>query len=150
MRAIRPHDTKPELIVRRVLREIGFPGYRLHPRNYPGKPDIAFIGRKKAIFVNGCFWHRHNCRLGQRLPKSNLSYWLPKLDRNVARDKEAFEQLMALGWDVLVLWECEVKNHEALRQALTDFLRPPRISGNKDSATALNAPYDAPTSRPRP
>lgn len=125
MRTIRSNDTKPELIVRKNLRELGFRGYRLHPKKYPGKPDIAFIGRKKAIFVNGCFWHRHDCKRGRRTPKSNLSYWLPKLERNVERDKAALEQLEAAKWDVLILWECKIKDHETLRQVLMDFLGSP-------------------------
>lgn len=128
MRTIRQHDTKPELVVRRALRELGFLGYRLHPKKYPGSPDIAFIGQKKAIFVNGCFWHRHYCKLGQRTPKSNLDYWLPKLEKNVQRDRLAIEKLTSSGWEVLVLWECEVKKHEVLRQVLTDFLRPQRLA----------------------
>lgn len=129
MRAIQPHDTKPELVVRRTLRQLGYPGYRLHPKGYPGRPDIAFIGRKKAIFVHGCFWHRHDCRLGRRLPKSNLSYWLPKLERNMERDKDAIARLAAARWEVLVIWECETKNHQATRQALLDFLGPPHLAG---------------------
>lgn len=125
MRAIQPHGTKPELVVRRALRQLGYPGYRLHPKGYPGRPDIAFIGRKKAIFVHGCFWHRHDCRLGIRLPKSNLSYWLPKLERNMERDKAALARLAAAGWDVLVIWECETKDAEALARTLTGFLGTP-------------------------
>jgi DNA mismatch endonuclease (patch repair protein) len=107
MRAIRSRDTKPELIVRRALREMGLTGYRLHRKDLPGSPDIAFIGRKKAIFVHGCFWHGHDCREGVRRPKSRREYWLPKIAGNQARDLRRWQALTAAGWDVLVLWECE-------------------------------------------
>jgi DNA mismatch endonuclease (patch repair protein) len=83
--AIRAKDKKPELVVRRALRQAGFTGYRLHRRDLPGKPDIAFIGRKKAILVLGCFWHGHNCRKGLRRPRARQEYWLPKISGNQAR-----------------------------------------------------------------
>ena len=106
-------DTKPELRVRRMLREAGYPGYRLHWRiddkdgRYVCRPDIAYPGRRLAIFVHGCFWHRcPTCNLG--LPKANVDYWREKFDRNVKRDKKKERKLMDLGWSVQTLWECEL------------------------------------------
>ena len=105
-------DTKPELQVRRMLREAGYPGYRLHWRiddsdgRYVCRPDITYPGRKLAIFVHGCFWHRcPKCDLD--LPKSNTDYWSQKFERNVERDKRKEEILIALGWRVQTIWECE-------------------------------------------
>ena len=118
MRAIRSKDTKPELAVRKELREIGLTGYRLHRKDLPGRPDVAFIGRKKAIFVHGCFWHGHDCPEGLRRPRSNRNYWLPKIAGNQARDECHREALIAKGWDVLVLWDCET-----LRMDLQERLR---------------------------
>src|SRR3954454_22828000 len=99
MRAIRSRDTKPELIVRRILRGIGFPGYRLHRKALPGKPDITFLGRKKAVFVHGCFWHGHTCSEGTRRPRSRQDYWLPKIAGNKIRDDRRKAELVARGWD---------------------------------------------------
>ncbi|MCL2888961.1 MAG: very short patch repair endonuclease [Eggerthellaceae bacterium] len=102
-------DTKPELRVRKILREAGFPGYRLQWKKAPGRPDIAYPGRKIAIFVNGCFWHR--CpKCGLSIPKTNPEYWAEKFRRNVERDNERAGQLEAQGWKVLVVWECELKD----------------------------------------
>ena len=109
MRAIRSKDTEPELRVRRALRKVGYPGYRLHRKDLPGKPDIVFIARKKAILVHGCFWHGHDCHEGIRRPRSRGGYWLPKISGNQARDARHRDSLIKAGWDVLVIWECEVK-----------------------------------------
>lgn len=128
MRRIRSKDTAPEMAVRHLAHGLGY-RYRLHRKDIPGKPDLVFPGRRKVIFIHGCFWHQHpGCREG-RPPKSNAAYWLPKLERNIERDKAALAQLAAAGWDVLVIWECETKNHEAMRQALLDFLGPPHLAG---------------------
>lgn len=108
MRAIRSKDSKPELVVRRLLRRLGLSGYRLHRKNLPGRPDIAFIGRRKAIFVHGCFWHGHDCAEGIRRPRSRQHYWLPKISGNQRRDAKHTHALTDSGWDVLVVWECEV------------------------------------------
>jgi len=121
MRAIRSQDTRPELVVRQVLRKIGFVGYRLHRKDLPGKPDIAFVGRKKAIFVHGCFWHGHDCKEGTRRPRSRLAYWLPKIAGNKARDAKHANELIARGWDVLIIWDCEVQG-AGLCQRLEEFL----------------------------
>lgn len=118
MRAIRSKDTKPELLVRRVVRSLGY-GYRLHRRDLPGKPDLAFIGKRKAIFVHGCFWHQHqDCREASK-PKSNSEYWTAKLARNVERDAHSISQLEAKGWRTLVIWECDMGN---LPDRLSAFL----------------------------
>lgn len=122
MRAIRSKGMKPEMLVRRVVRSLGA-GYRLHRRELPGKPDLAFIGRRKVIFVHGCFWHQHpDCREG-RIPGSNQEYWTAKLKRNVQRDKENLAALHDKGWDILVIWECETHNESKLKARLTRFLR---------------------------
>lgn len=123
MRRIRSKDTLPELAVRRLLRASGNSGYRLHRADLPGKPDIAFIGSKKAIQIQGCFWHGHTCSEGARKPKSNQSYWLPKIERNRMRDETNGAKLAALGWKVLTVWECDLRNQEALAGKLRDFMR---------------------------
>ena len=123
MAAIRAKDTKPELIVRRIVHALGY-RYRLHRRDLPGKPDLVFGPRRKVIFVHGCFWHMHpkaNC-LDARRPKSNFGYWTPKLARNVARDAEHVATLRKLGWRVLVIWECETKDTANLAARVTKFL----------------------------
>lgn len=103
-----PKDTKPELVLRKSLRKIGISGYRLHWKKASGRPDIAYPGRKIAIFVNGCFWHRcPHCNLP--LPKSNTDFWLKKFERNKERDAKKIHNLEEDGWKVIVLWECEIK-----------------------------------------
>lgn len=121
MKANKGKDTGPEQTVRRLLREIGYPGYRLNWKKVPGRPDIAYPGRKIAIFVNGCFWHRcPHCNLP--LPKSHTEFWREKFERNVARDEEKTRALEALGWTVITIWECELKNPEAVKRRLSSFL----------------------------
>ena len=122
MRRIRSKNTAPEIAVRQLVRELGFPGYRLHRKDLPGKPDIAFVGRRKAIFVHGCFWHGHDCREGSRRPKSNPGYWLPKIENNAKRDAAHTAELKANGWSVLTVWECELRNALDLTQRLGRFL----------------------------
>jgi DNA mismatch endonuclease, patch repair protein len=123
MRAVHSYNTAPELAVRRLLRIAGLTGYRIHRKDIPGKPDIAFIGRKKAIFVHGCFWHGHNCQRGSRIPKTNTDYWQNKINRNRQRDSEHQDQLAKLGWSVMIIWECEISNPDSLRNNLLEFLR---------------------------
>lgn len=125
MSRIRGKDSKPEVTVRRLVHGMGF-RYRLHRKDVPGKPDLAFGNRKKVIFVHGCFWHRHgdsSCKLA-RLPKSRLDFWLPKLERNAARDAENSARLEALGWDELIVWECQVtkSNLPVLQERIRKFL----------------------------
>jgi DNA mismatch endonuclease (patch repair protein) len=107
MRSNRSKDTKPEMLLRRKMWEAGIRGYRLHWKKAPGKPDIAFPGKKMAIFMNGCFWHRcPHCNLG--MPKHNAEFWQEKFARNVTRDREKQQALADDGWKVLVIWECEL------------------------------------------
>lgn len=108
MQANKSKNTKPELRVRAALREAGLAGYRLHWKKAPGHPDICYPGRKVAIFVNGCFWHRcPHCGLPS--PKSNVEFWEAKFARNRARDRREHDELVAAGWTVLVVWECRLK-----------------------------------------
>lgn len=113
MSAIKCRNTRPELCVRRVLREAGF-GYRLNRKDLPGSPDIVMAGRRIVIFVNGCFWHRHEgCRFATT-PGSRLEFWAEKFRRNVERDRKVREELAAAGWRVLTVWECALRT-ESLR-----------------------------------
>ncbi len=121
MRAVKSRDTTPELAVRALLRPFA-PGYRLHRKDIPGNPDIAYIARKQAIFVHGCFWHGHDCARGARAPKANAEYWRTKIAKNVARDAAHRAALAALNWRALIVWECELKDVGALRRKLRDFL----------------------------
>lgn len=123
MARVRSKDTKPELIVRRLVHGMGY-RYRLHAKDLPGKPDLVFRPRRKVVFVHGCFWHRHpdpGCPLA-RLPKSRLEFWLPKLEANRARDERAVDALEKNGWRVLVVWECQIKYTEALNKRIKCFL----------------------------
>lgn len=121
MRLIRKRDTTPELAVRRSAHGLGF-RFRLHRTDLPGTPDLVFPRHRKVILVHGCFWHQHQrCPLA-RQPKSRLDYWLPKLARNVERDREARAALEAAGWSCLVVWECEAKDRERLGLILRRFL----------------------------
>jgi len=109
MQANRGKNTKPELELRRLLRESGFPGYRLHWKKVLGRPDIAYPGRRVAIFVNGCFWHQcPRCR--PQMPKANAGFWAEKLEANVARDAARRSELEAAGWAVITVWECELRD----------------------------------------
>ena len=129
MSRIRHKDTGPELKVRRLVHSLGY-RYRLHVRKLPGRPDLVFSSRKAVIFVHGCFWHRHpdpGCRLA-RLPKSRLSFWLPKLKANRARDRRNEAALIVDGWRVLTLWECELTDKMQLIRRVTGFLGPSRTS----------------------
>jgi DNA mismatch endonuclease (patch repair protein) len=124
MRQIRSKDTAPELALRRIVHRMGY-RFRLHRKDLPGKPDLVFPGRKKVVFLHGCFWHQHRgCREG-RLPGTRQEYWQPKLERNQERDAVSQTALKALGWDVLTLWECEVaKTPSAIAGQLRQFLGP--------------------------
>ena len=122
MRAVPGRDTSAEMKVRRIVRKIA-PGYRLHRKDIPGRPDIAWIGARCAIFVNGCFWHGHDCKRGARMPKTNAEYWRAKIARNVARDARNQEILRQTGWRALVIWECELADETALARKLAAFVR---------------------------
>ncbi|HEF4725396.1 TPA: DNA mismatch endonuclease Vsr [Burkholderia multivorans] len=121
MSRIKGRNTKPELVVRSVIHRMGY-RYRLHGKGLPGRPDLVFAKRRKVIFVHGCFWHRHEgCRLA-RLPKSRLDFWRPKLEANAERDKQVERRLTELGWKVLTIWECEVKDEVVLSLRVRAFL----------------------------
>lgn len=121
MRAVKGQNTAPEMLVRRMIFAMGF-RYRIHRADLPGKPDIAFIGRKKVIFVNGCFWHGHECSRGARTPKQNTSYWVQKIARNKFRDQTNQTALISMGWQFMVIWECELKQLESTRERIMEFL----------------------------
>lgn len=122
MRAVRSRDTFPELSLRRLLRSLGRTGYRLHRKDLPGRPDVAFVGRKKAIFIHGCFWHGHDCPHGRRAPATNADYWRKKIERNRQRDSKCLAELAGMGWDVLTVWECELRDLNKLTTSLRSFL----------------------------
>ena len=110
MSANKARDTRPELLVRKELYRLGLLGYRLHNKRIPGKPDISYNRYKLAIFINGCYWHRcPHCDLP--LPKNNTEFWKKKFSANVNRDKVKSGQLIELGWNVLTLWECKLKEN---------------------------------------
>lgn len=124
MARIRKKDTKPELVVRRLTHSMGY-RYRLHRPDLPGTPDIVFPARHKVIYVHGCFWHQHDCPLGRKRPTKNPDYWLPKLDRNKIRDKANLEAMTSLGWKTLIIWECETRNSDLVRDRIREFLEKP-------------------------
>jgi DNA mismatch endonuclease (patch repair protein) len=122
MAAVKSKDTTPELLVRRLVHCLGY-RYRLHVRSLPGSPDLVFPRLRKVINVNGCFWHMHSC--GRcRIPSSRRDYWIAKIQRNAARDKRTRRELRKLGWQVLVLWECQIKpsREDWLRRRIVAFL----------------------------
>jgi DNA mismatch endonuclease, patch repair protein len=122
MRAIKSHNTAPELLVRRLAHRLGY-RFRVHRKDLPGTPDLVFPARRKAIFVHGCFWHCHDCGGGPRLPAHNRAYWKKKLTRNKKRDQAACAALTTLGWKVRVFWECELQNLKRTERNLRTFLR---------------------------
>jgi DNA mismatch endonuclease (patch repair protein) len=126
MRAVKGRNTKPELIVHQILDSLGF-RYRLHIDSLPGCPDIVFTKRKKVIFVHGCFWHRHTCKRGRKIPASRGEYWKPKLERNRKRDLAIRKKLRALGWQYFIVWECQIppKNLANLTKRIAEFLKKP-------------------------
>lgn len=123
MRQVRARDTSPELGVRRILCSLGLRGYRMHRRDLPGAPDIAWVSKRRALFVHGCFWHGHRCRRGNRTPETNKTYWSTKILRNRARDARTRAALRRLGWTVLTVWECELKDPSRLAGRLRKQLR---------------------------
>ncbi len=125
MSRIRSKNSKVELAIRSLVHRMGY-RFRLHRKNLPGKPDLVFPGRKKAIFVHGCFWHWHpdpDCKRA-RMPKSRQEFWKPKLEGNRRRDRENREKLSDLGWEVLEIWECEIADLENIADRIKDFLDP--------------------------
>lgn len=130
MRRIRSKGMKPEIAIRRLVHALGY-RFRLHRSDLPGSPDLVFPARRKAIFVHGCFWHQHDdssCRRAH-VPRSNSDYWKPKLARNLARDRAGLAALADLGWDTLVVWECQLSDTSAVTAALSSFLGRPGSRG---------------------
>lgn len=119
-------DTAPELIVRRMVHAMGF-RFRLHRRDLPGSPDLVLARHKKIVLVHGCYWHGHGCKIG-RLPKSNIAFWQDKIVKNQARDARNLADLAMLGWQTLVVWQCETRKPGELRQTLLAFLGTPAKS----------------------
>lgn len=125
MARVRGKNTGPELTVRRLVHALGY-RFRLHRRGLPGTPDLVFPSRRKAIFVHGCFWHRHpdpECKLA-RMPKSRQEFWKPKLEANRARDLEKEAALRALGWETMTMWECELRDQASMKNKIGTFLGP--------------------------
>src|ERR1700674_1313646 len=143
MRSIRKKNTKAELTVRRAVHALGY-RFRLYRRALPGSPDLVLPRHRKVIFVNGCFWHQHpGCRKAT-VPRKRVHYWGPKLRRNVARDARALADLHALGWETLVLWECELLDDKALRRRLQAFIRQRSGSSRARTLSLPSRCRDAP------
>ena len=134
MRAVKGRDTEPEMVVRRLVHGMGY-RYRLHGKDLPGKPDLVFRPRRKVVFVHGCFWHQHDCPRGARLPKSNRGYWLTKLRRNRERDAEHRARLCSMGWKTLIVWECEIRDREAVARKIAAFLDCSDVRASGDLAS---------------
>ena len=127
MAAVRVKNTAPELVVRRLLHKLGY-RYRLHSATLPGSPDIVLRKRQCVLFVNGCFWHGHECPRG-RPPSSNIEFWQQKISKNRDRDRRVRKELRQLGWRVLTIWECQTKNRPRIKQRLSRFLEYKRRDG---------------------
>ena len=121
MQAVKSKDTAPELLVRSLTHRMGY-RFRLHRKDLPGKPDLVFPGKRKAIFVHGCFWHGHDCARGARIPKTNRAYWVKKILRNRERDRMNLAKLLESGWKALVIWECSTRKRPKLEQAIRTFM----------------------------
>lgn len=121
MSRIQNKNTRPEMVVRSLAHLLGY-RYRLHREDLPGKPDLTFPGLKKVILVNGCFWHMHDCRYGQVVPKTNFEFWQKKRCGNVERDKRNLQKLAESGWAPLVIWECEIRDYDSLSDKIKSFL----------------------------
>jgi DNA mismatch endonuclease, patch repair protein len=127
MKSVKQKNTGPEMIVRKILSGLGY-RYRLYRKDLPGTPDIVFVNRKKAIFINGCFWHRHNCPKAS-IPKTNKKYWENKFKDNVIRDQDNYLKLKELGWRVFVVWQCELHDLNKISRKLVRF-----IEGKKEKS----------------
>lgn len=126
MAAIRSRDTKPEILIRKMLHGLGY-RFTTGNRKLPGSPDLVFSKRKKVIFMHGCFWHNHNpCKIGH-IPKSRSAFWQAKFEGNVARDVRNIAKLEADGWKVLVVWECSLKNLKQIQKSVVRFLGPAKV-----------------------
>jgi len=120
MAKVGPQNTGPELRVRSLLHRMGY-RFRVHRKDLPGTPDIVLPGRKVVVFVHGCFWHGHECRVG-KMPKSRTEYWGPKIEANRSRDVRKRRELRKLGWRVLEVWECDLKDESKLARKIRIFL----------------------------
>lgn len=121
MSAIKSKNTKPEIQVRQLIYSMGY-RYRLHRKDLPGKPDLVFPKYKKVIFINGCYWHMHNCRYGKVVPKTNAEFWKTKRESNVVRDKKNRKDLKKSGWKYMIIWECQIKRNRITPKTINDFL----------------------------
>lgn len=124
MASIRSKDMRPEKLVRSLLHRLGY-RFRIHRKDLPGTPDIVLPAYKTVVFVHGCFWHQHpepSC-INSRLPKSNIEYWHAKFQRNVNRDRKVLDDLIGLGWRVIIVWECETKNIDRLARRLDESIQ---------------------------
>jgi len=121
MRRVKARDTKPEVQLRRLVWSLGY-RYRKNCRDIVGRPDLSFIGRKRAIFLHGCFWHRHDCPSGRRAPKSRIKFWNSKFEHNVSRDAVVMRALRAAGWRALIVWECELRDPVKIERRVRRFL----------------------------
>ena len=131
MAGIKGRDTAPEIAVRCIAHKLGF-RFRLHRKELPGRPDLVFPKHRLAVFVHGCFWHRHGgCRYAYT-PKSRVAFWTEKFAGNIARDKRNEEALHDLGWKVLVIWECETRDDETVRRRLEDSIERCRMIPTPD------------------
>ena len=141
MARVRSKDTVPELVVRYTLHALGY-RFRLHVRDLPGSPDLVFPRRRKVLFVDGCFWHGHHCRLGRARPKSRLDYWEPKLAANKRRDARVRRRLRAEGWSVGVVWECQTRTQTWLNRTLRFLSASKDLDGCPSRRTSLFAAED--------
>lgn len=121
MSRIKGKNTKPEIVVRKYLHSLGF-RFRLHRKDLPGKPDIVLPKHNKIIEVYGCYWHMHSCKEGKVVPKTNTEFWQYKRMQTVERDKDNRDRLKTMGWDVLILWECEIKKFQKAKDRIDSFL----------------------------
>ena len=137
MSRIRSKDTKPEMVIRRMLHRMGY-RYVLHKRDLPGVPDLVFPSRRKVILVHGCFWHHHKGCIDGRIPKSRLDYWGPKLLRNVERDLRNISKMRRRGWKVIKVWECDTTDAKGVIARLVRFLGPPEKHKNKRQSLRLS------------
>ena len=120
MSQIKSENTRPEMLIRKWLWSHGY-RYRLHQKGLPGKPDIVFPGRRKVLFVHGCFWHKHNCRYF-KWPETNVTFWKNKITETVERDKKNYEKLKKAGWKYLIIWECEIKDISIIENKIKKFI----------------------------
>lgn len=139
MARIKSKNTTPELVVRKSTHALGY-RFRLHRQDLPGKPDLVFVRKRKVIFVNGCFWHGHDCRRGARMPASNTTYWTAKISRNVERDRGNRKALRSMGWEILIVWECQLKKPSELRRRLKAFLCAQSSSSTSSAGTEAGPP----------